>query len=65
MTLNPIQLLTLPRNADEVFILRVLSNFGKTWASRRNICNASAIISGIKREWYVYTYLNPRKHFCQ
>jgi hypothetical protein len=30
-----------------------LSNFGKTWASRRNIWDASATPSGIKREWYV------------
>jgi hypothetical protein len=30
-----------------------LSNFGKTWASPSDICDASAAPSGIKHEWYV------------
>jgi hypothetical protein len=34
-----------------------LNNFGKTWASRRNIWNASATPSEIKREWYVCMYV--------
>jgi hypothetical protein len=31
-----------------------LNNFGKTWTSWKNIWDALATPSGIKREWYVY-----------
>jgi hypothetical protein len=34
-----------------------LSNFGKTWASRSNICDASATPPGIKRDCYVCMYV--------
>jgi hypothetical protein len=35
------------------FALFLITNFGKTWVSRRNIWDTSATPSGIKREWYV------------
>jgi hypothetical protein len=35
-------------------ISNVRRNFGKPWASRWNIRDASTSPSGIKREWYVY-----------
>jgi hypothetical protein len=31
--------------------------FGKMWASRKNISDASATPSGIKREWYVCMFM--------
>jgi hypothetical protein len=34
------------------------SSFGKTWASRRNIWDASATPSEIKREWYECMYVS-------
>jgi hypothetical protein len=34
-----------------------LSNFGKKWAFRSNICDASVTPSGVKLEWYVSMYV--------
>jgi hypothetical protein len=38
----------------KVIITKIKYNFGKKWASRRNILDASATLSGIKHKWYVY-----------
>jgi hypothetical protein len=35
----------------------LINNFGNAWASRKNILDASATPSGIKREWYVCMYV--------
>jgi hypothetical protein len=35
----------------------LINNFGKTWASLRNICDASATLSEIMRKWYVCMYV--------
>jgi hypothetical protein len=46
----------LPPVTSVVFLIAKL-NFSKTWASRRNIWEASATPSGIKRKWYVCMYV--------
>jgi hypothetical protein len=43
----------LPPVTSVVFLI---TKFGKTWVSRRNIWDTSATPSGIKREWYVCMY---------
>jgi hypothetical protein len=35
-------------------VTSLLSNFGETWASRRNIRDVSATPAGVKRKWCMY-----------
>jgi hypothetical protein len=48
-------------------VFLMLNNFGKSWASRRNIWDVSATPTRIKRRWYVCMYVTsdpPRLHTC-
>jgi hypothetical protein len=40
--------------------IQILNNFGKTWASRESVWDASATPSGIERERYLFYYLAMR-----
>jgi hypothetical protein len=52
----------LKPNRKHYIVFLIANNFGKTWASRRKIWDASATPSGIKREWYVCSDPKTRRH---